>query len=235
MASAQKSTNWFVVGVSSAVVVLLIGLGGLVWWLNAQATGPGTAPQSSVVNEETGAITFGEGDTEVDTFVDFMCPICNSFEQQFGEQLQQAAASDEITLNIHPVSILDRYSQNTKFSTRAASAMYCVADEAPDAALDFFNALFANQPEENSTGLTDEELIAIAEQVGAGDAASCITDGTYKNFVTSQTKSHEIQGTPTVEIDGTRLDLNAGEISKLEDLLAEVSATTAPDEENTGE
>lgn len=223
MAVAKKSTNWFVVGVSAAVVVVLVGLGTLVWFMNQQATGPGTAPQSAIVNEETGAISFGNGEDSVDTFVDFMCPICNTFEQQYGEQLQAAAADDKITLNIHPVSILDRFSQNTKFSTRAANAMYCVAAEAPDSTLDFFNALFTNQPEENSAGLSDEELTAIADQAGAGAAAECIADGTYKNFVASQTKAHEIQGTPTIEVNGERLDLQAGGITKLEDVLAKAA------------
>jgi protein-disulfide isomerase len=236
MAVAKKSTNWFVVGVSAAVVVVLIALGGLVWFMNNQATGPGTAPQSAIVNEETGAITFGTGEDEVDTFVDFMCPICNQFEQQYGEQLQTAAANNQITLNIHPISILDRYSQNTKYSTRAASAMYCVAAEAPDATLEFFNSLFTNQPEENSVGLGDDELASLAEQAGAGAAADCIADGTYKNFVASQTTAHDIQGTPTVEINGERLDLSAGDISKLEDVLAAAgSATTGTEGDDSGE
>lgn len=227
MAVAKKSTNWFVIGVSAAVVVVLVAIGVAVWWANSLATGPGTAPQSAIVNQDTGAITFGTGDDEVDTYVDFMCPICGDFEDQYGEQLQTAAANNQITLNIHPVSILDRYSQNTKYSTRAASAMYCVAAEAPDSALAFFNALFTNQPEENSVGLSDDELASLADQAGAGAAAKCIADGTYKNFVASQTTKHEIQGTPTVEVNGKRLDLSAGDISKLEDVLAKASSGTS--------
>lgn len=230
MAVAKKSTNWFVIGVSTAVVVVLVAIGAAAWWANSLATGPGTAPQSAIVNQDTGAITFGTGDDEIDTYVDFMCPICGNFETQYGEQLQTAAASDAITLNIHPVSILDRYSQNTKYSTRAASAMYCVAAEAPDAALTFFNSLFTNQPEENSVGLGDDELASLAEQAGAGAAADCIADGTYKTFVAAQTTKHEIKGTPTVEINGTRLDLDAGEITKVDELLAKAgSATTGTD------
>ncbi|CAH0219981.1 MULTISPECIES: thioredoxin domain-containing protein [unclassified Microbacterium] len=205
-AAAKSNTNWFAIGISAAVVVVLVALGALVVVLNNQATAPGTAPSSAIVNEETGAISFGEGETEVDTFVDFMCPICGDFEDTYGEQLQSAAADDKITLNLHPISILDRYSQNTEFSTRAASAVYCVAAEAPDSALDYFNLLFANQPEENTAGLSDDELASLADQVGAGAAADCIADGTYKRFVTSQTNDHDIQGTPTVEIDGERIE-----------------------------
>ncbi|GGM57900.1 DsbA family protein [Microbacterium saperdae] len=219
MAAAKSNTNWFAIGVSAAVVVVLVVLGGLVVFLNNQATAPGVAPVSDSINEETGAISFGTGEDQVDTFVDFMCPICGQFEDSYGEQLQAAAADDKITLNIHPVSILDRYSQGTEFSTRAANAMYCVAAEAPESSIDFFNLLFENRPEENSAGLTDAELSALAEQVGAGAAADCIADGTYKDFVGDQTKAHDIKGTPTVEVNGKRLDLQAGEITVMEKLL----------------
>lgn len=205
-AAAKSNTNWFAIGISAAVVVVLVALAALVIVLNNQASSPGTAPQSAIVNEETGAISFGEGETEVDTFVDFMCPICGDFEDAYGEQLQTAAADDEITLNLHPISILDRYSQNTEFSTRAAASVYCVAAESPDSTLDYFNLLFENQPAENSPGLTDDELASLAGQVGADSAADCIADGTYKRFVTSQTNAHDIQGTPTVEIDGERIE-----------------------------
>jgi len=219
MAAAKSNTNWFAIGVSIAVVVVLVAIGGLVVFLNNQATAPGVAPKSDIINEETGAISFGDGEDEVDTFVDFMCPICGDFEKQYGEQLQAAAADGKITLNLHPISILDRYSQNTQFSTRAAASVYCVAEKAPESALDYFNLLFENQPEENTDGLTDDELAALADQVGAGAAADCIADGTYMDFIGDQTKNHEIQGTPTIEVNGKRLDLQAGDITIMEKLL----------------
>ncbi|MEJ1088547.1 thioredoxin domain-containing protein [Microbacterium sp. Mu-80] len=207
MAAAQGKTNWFAIGISAAVVVVLVALGGVVVWMNNQANDPGATPTSDIVNAETGAISFGEGDDVVATFIDFMCPACNAFEQSYGEQLQSAAADDEITLEVHPIAILDHLSQGTNYSSRAAGAMYCVAETAPDKALDFMNALYANQPQEGGSGLTDEQLSQIAEQVGAGDAASCIAEGTYEKFGAAQAKAHEISGTPTVEINGKRLDV----------------------------
>lgn len=208
MAYAQSKPNWFVIGISAAVVVVLIALAGVVVWMNNKATAPDPVsnPQSSLVNKDNGALSFGKGDTQVDTFVDFMCPACGQFEDAFGGALQKAASDDKITLNLHPISILDRYSMNTEYSTRAAASVYCVADSNPDATLNYFNALFENRPDENTTGLSDQELIGIANQVGASKASECITDGTYKGFVTDQTQKHEIQGTPAIEIDGKRLD-----------------------------
>lgn len=207
MAAAQGKTNWFAIGISAAVVVVLVALGGVVVWMNNQANDPGAAPTSDIVNAETGAISFGEGGDVVSTYIDFMCPACNAFEQSYGEQLQSAAANDEITLEVHPIAILDHLSQGTNYSSRSAGAMYCVAESAPDKALDFMNALFANQPQEGGAGLTDEQLGQIAADVGADGAASCIADGTYEKFGAAQAKAHEISGTPTVEINGKRLDI----------------------------
>ncbi|MFC4139629.1 MULTISPECIES: thioredoxin domain-containing protein [unclassified Microbacterium] len=219
MANAKSKTNWFAIGVSIAVVVVLVVLGGVVVYLNNQATAPDAInqPQSSVVDEKSGAITYGKGETTVDTYVDFMCPICGQFEDAYGAALQQAAADDKITLNLHPISILDRASQGTEFSTRSAASVYCVADANPDATLDYFNLLFKNQPAEGSTGLTDDQLADLAKQAGAEKAASCIKDGTYKGFVTEQTTKHDVKGTPTVDINGKRLDNKdiAAELAKI--------------------
>ncbi|PCE14564.1 hypothetical protein AUC47_02995 [Microbacterium sp. SZ1] len=219
MAAAKSSnTNWFVIGVSAAVVVVLAVLAFVVVLLNNQANDPGTAPSSDIVNQETGAISFGSGEDEIDTYVDFMCPICGQFEDAYGEQLQTAAANDEITLNIHPVSILNRLSTTGEFSTLAGGSMYCVAEEAPDATLDYFNLLFTNQPAENSAGLSAEEMGALAEQAGAGAAVDCIADGKYNKFVDAQTKSHQITGTPTVEVNGERIE-NADIATRFADIL----------------
>ena len=218
MAAAKSNTNWFAIGVSIAVVVVLVAIGGLVVFLNNQATSPGAAPKGDIINQDTGAIVIGDGKDTVDTYIDFMCPICGQFEQQYGEQLQAAANDGKITLNIHPIAILD-FRSTTDYSSRAAAAMYCVAENDPDAAVDYMTTLFDNQPAEGSAGLDDDQLIAYAKQVGADASVDCITDKTYIKFPAAQAKAHEIKGTPTIEVNGKRLDLQAGEISEMEKLL----------------
>lgn len=202
MAQAQSKPNWFAIGISIAVVVALVALGGVVVWMNNQANDAGPAPQGAVIDSETGAISFGEGDKVVDTYIDLMCPACNAFEQTFADQLTELAADDKITLNVHPISILDRFSQGTNYSSRAAAAVYCVAESDADKTLEYIATLYENQPVENTPGLTDEQLIAYAEEVGAAGAESCITDGTYLKYPAAQANAHDIQGTPTIELDG---------------------------------
>lgn len=220
MAHAQSKPNWFAIGISIAVVVVLVVLGIVVVALNNKATDAGPAPSSKILDAETGAITYGDGKDTVAVYIDFMCPICNEFEQTYGEQLKKAAEDGKITLEYHPISILDRYSQGTDYSSRAANAVFCVAEKAPDKALDYMNTLFENQPEENTPGLTDEQLADFAKQTGADKAASCITEGTYKKWGAAQAVQHEIKGTPSVDINGERLDFQKGELQKMIDLIS---------------
>jgi protein-disulfide isomerase len=220
MAHAQSKPNWFAIGISIAVVVVLVALGAVVVWLNNQATDAGPAPSSKILDADSGAISYGDGKDTVAVYIDFMCPICNDFEQTYGEQLKKAAEEGKITLEYHPISILDRFSQGTNYSSRSANAVFCVAENAPDATLDYMNTLFENQPEENSTGLTDEQLADFATQVGAEKATSCITEGTYEKWGAAQAAQHEIKGTPTVDINGQRLDFQKGELQKMIDLIS---------------
>ncbi|MFD5226507.1 DsbA family protein [Microbacterium sp. NPDC058342] len=222
MAQAQSKPNWFAIGISIVVVVVLVALGGVVVWMNNQATDAGPAPKGELINSETGALTYGDGEDTVAVYIDFMCPICNQFEQTYGEAMQKAVTDGEITLEYHPIAILDHYSTGgSEYSSRSANAMFCVAEKAPDKALDYMESLFTNQPAENTAGRTDEELAGYAEEVGAGAAADCIADGTYKKWGTAQASKNDIKGTPTVEVNGERLDMsNSTDFQKFTDLIS---------------
>ncbi|HWI31624.1 MAG TPA: thioredoxin domain-containing protein [Microbacterium sp.] len=213
MATGGRKTNWFAIWVSVAVVAVLVVVGVVVVVLNNQATAPGEPPQSANIDAKTGAIHVGDGPDVVATYVDFMCPVCGAFEEAYGETLAGLVDDGSITLDIHPIAILDSKSQGTAFSTRAANAMYCVAESSPDASLAFLQEMFANQPPEPSAGLTDDQIIAFAETAGAAGAAPCIADQTYAKFVTAMTQSTPPDpatgniGTPTVVVNGERLTL----------------------------
>ena len=212
MATAGKRTNWFAIWVSVAVVAVVVVAGVAVVLINNAASDPGPAPEAAIVNTETGAISVGDGPDVVATYIDFMCPICKQFEGVYGETLNKLVADGSITLEYHPVAILDSKSQGTAFSTRAANALYCVAVTTPQAVTPFVTAMYAKQPAEGTPGLTDAKIISIATDAGAGDIASCVTDRTYGGFVTTQTKtiprnSQGQAGTPTVTFNGERIDL----------------------------
>jgi protein-disulfide isomerase len=211
MARQPRRVNWFAIWVSIAVVVALVVVAGIVVVLNNQATGgggTGETPQASNINSDTGAILVGSGDSTMDTYIDFMCPICNQFEQAYGESIQGLVDDGTITLGIHPIAILDDKSQGTEYSTRAANAMYCVAVKDAEAAVPFMQAMYKSQPEEGSPGLTDDQILQIASGVGVTGIDACVNDGRYSTYVKAMTEKTPVQpgaagiGTPTIAING---------------------------------
>src|SRR6478609_8177403 len=186
MAAAARKVNWFAIWTSIAVVVVLIGVAILVVTLNNSADDPGEAPTAANVDFKTGAILVGEGDNTFETYIDFMCPVCNQFEQAYGPDIQKLVDDGTITLGIHPIAILDRSSQGTNYSTRAANAMYCVSVADGTAAVPFLQAMYENQPKEGSTGLTDDQILQIASGVGVDGIDDCVTSGKYSQFVADQ-------------------------------------------------
>src|SRR5690349_19907894 len=85
----------------------------------------------------------GDDDTVLSIYFDFMCPVCGQFEQTNGEDVKALTETDGVTVAFHPLAFLDRYSQGTFYSTRAANAYAVVADESPEHLVDFMSALYA--------------------------------------------------------------------------------------------
>jgi protein-disulfide isomerase len=222
---AERKMNWFAIWISIGVVVALVVVAGMVIWMNSASTAPGEAPQASNIDADTGAIAVGEGTNQLDTYIDFMCPICNQFEQAYGDTIEGLIDDGSITLNIYPISILDRASQGTEFSTRAANAMYCVAVADAEASLPFMQAMYANQPEEGSTGLTDEQILSIAADAGATGIDDCVNSGQYSSYVTTMTEKTPVKpgasgiGTPTVLLNGEFVTLTGDPQADIVDAL----------------
>lgn len=172
------------------------------------------SPVASPANEENVV--------EIALWVDYLCPICRQFEEANSAAIADLLERGAATIEIHPIAILTNRSQGTQYSLRAANAAACVANNYPNSFLDFHNALYTNQPEEGTEGLSDEELIRLATESGAGpDVESCINDGQFEDWVKASTeraisgelainnldkKFTGVTGTPTVLINGTQFN-----------------------------
>ena len=169
------------------------------------------------VDFDGGFIAAGNGAKKVDLWFDAMCPVCGAFEKANGATLANAVDDGSITLRLHPLTFLDAASNGTGYSTRAAAALTCVAVTDRNSILPFYRALFVDQPEENSSGLTDKQLVARATKAGAPDIAGCLgNSGRYQAWAQGNTANSQkgpivvdgrkaldtITGTPTVLVDG---------------------------------
>ena len=139
-------------------------------------------------------------------YEDFLCPVCGAFEAETGSWLADQVAAGQIELEYRPIAILDE-SSSTDYSTRAANAAACVADQAgPEAYVAMHGELFAQQPAEGGPGLPDDTLVELAVKAGAEQDAvsSCIEDGTFEDWVaqvTDRASDDGVTGTPTVLVD----------------------------------
>lgn len=208
---AGRSSNRIAIWVTLAVIVVLVVVGGAVWWANAQARSTGSVPEGASIDAETGAIAVGTGSDELDVYFDFYCPHCQEFERIYGPTVDELVSAGQLTLNLHPVALTGlNTASGTDFSKRSANALYCVAVDDPEAALSFTQAIFAENP--TGPGLTDEQLVAAASAAGATGAADCITGRTYARYVDSRTAGIPAGpdggvGTPTVVVNGEWVQL----------------------------
>jgi protein-disulfide isomerase len=191
--------------VGSSIAGALLVIAGLIGFGLYEAQKPKKfITPAHATSDSTGIIAGGNGKVRVDMYVDYQCPICKGFESQAEIPLDQMIAKNQITLVYHPVAFLDRMS-TTNYSTRAASSSGCASDM--NQFLPYTKVLFANQPPENSAGLTDDQIIQLGGQVGIIDPkfARCVRAQKYAPWVAHVTDSaaaHNVVGTPTVLVNG---------------------------------
>ncbi len=180
------------------------------------------------------------GVLDIQMYVDYLCPICGEFEATNGDYIASLLENGDTTLEIHPISILDRYSAGTKYPTRAANAAACVADMSPNQFLDFHNLLFENQPEENTAGLSDEEIIDLTVEAGvenASDIAACISDQQFKSWVTNSTDRattgpipnsniDNVLGTPTILVNGQKYEGAVDDLLSFQAFVVQAAGST---------
>ncbi|MEU4161738.1 thioredoxin domain-containing protein [Actinoplanes sp. NPDC026670] len=193
-----------------AIVVVIVRAAG------EPAAAPVTTPSGGVVAPAVattaGAVAVGDtaAPVRVEVFLDYMCPFCGRFDRANSSELRRLVQDRTVRLEVYPLAFLDDMSQNTQYSSRAANAAATVADRAPDRFLAFSEALFADQPAEGTKGLADEQIADRARTAGVPEQVVAVfTDRLFAAWVARSTATvldGQIEGTPTVRIDGTRFD-----------------------------
>ncbi len=156
---------------------------------------------------EGDGIVIGDGPVRVDVFIDFLCPYCRQFELSSAAALAALVTGRLASLCYHPMNFLDLASTTT-YSTRAAAASGCAADQGRFA--DYAHELFIHQPPEGGPGLSDAELISIGRGAGlaGADFAACVSAAPYlawPPYVTARAAAAGIGATPTVLVAGAEV------------------------------
>jgi protein-disulfide isomerase len=197
-----------IAGLLIAIVVAMVNAaGGSATPQAAPSAGPVVTPSAATAS---GALTVGRADAPVrlEIFLDYMCPYCGRFERANAAELNRLVADGTVRLELYPLSFLDRMSNGSRYSTRTANAIATVADRAPDKLLAFNGGLFARQPEENTSGLSDDEIATLATSAGVpAEVVNSFADRRFESWVTSMTDrvmASGVNSTPTVRINGTK-------------------------------
>jgi len=207
----QRRRNLLVTSAVLAVLAVIAGIGYAVQSGRDTTGRAETAPHGAT---SAYGVPRGSADAPVTVTVyeDFMCAVCHELEQATSTWLPSYIDDGKVRVEYRPIAFLNRFSSGIEYSTRAANAYAAVLDTAgPDAAGKFHDLLFANQPEEGSSGLSDSRLVELAVQAGApeADVRRAVQDRTFEQWVdnaTDRASKDKVTGTPTVEVDGERLD-----------------------------
>ncbi|MGN6272014.1 MAG: DsbA family protein [Protaetiibacter sp.] len=188
----------------------------------------GLLPSATPVPSETNPVDV----VEIRLYVDYLCGNCGTFDQKNSEQLRTWVNSGAATLEIHPIALLTTKSAGTQYSLRAANAAACVAEYSPDSFFDFHEALFRDQPEEGSEGLTDAELVERARTAGVSNISkfeTCVEKRRFTSWVQQATVRalngpipgadiDAITTAPTIIVNGKRFqytkDFDAKELAQ---------------------
>lgn len=173
------------------------------------------------------------------TYIDLQCPYCQAFEQTNAEQIGTWVSGGNATLEVHPISFLDNVSQGTRYASRAANAMACVAQFDPNRYFQANTAMYANQPAEGTAGLTNAEIASVIGQAGVTslDVVECINKETFKQWVTDATARTNvgpipnselttIKGTPTVLVNGYQYPGAVDDATAFSQFVAAVASGT---------
>lgn len=174
-----------------------------------------TTPAIKAKGTPTPTVQKNDGLAHIVSYVDFACPVCQAFEQANSAQIQSLVKSGKATLEVHPVAILDRSSLGARYSSRANDAGACVANFVPNKFLDVMSEFYAKQPAEQTTGLTNSQIISLVHSAGLtnSDVDACIRGESFKSWMVSATDratsdpkllnpSSGQFGTPTVLVNG---------------------------------
>ncbi|MGI9194953.1 MAG: DsbA family protein [Candidatus Nanopelagicus sp.] len=214
--SGDKGTRNLVIGMISFIVVVGVVFSLISSRSNSTAAIPATVSEA----DGYGIVLNPESTPKIDVYVDYQCPACRMFEIINGGYLNEVIAQKKAKVVFHPMTFIGPE------SVLAANSAACAADE--NKFVDMNLALFQNQADsENSGKWSNEFLVELGKSIGitSGSFKTCVNDGKYIKWtsnVAAASAKADVNGTPTIFINGKQLDRNTeyGDQAKFRAALA---------------
>jgi protein-disulfide isomerase len=206
-AAARRRERRLLLAVLAGIVAIVVvgGIGLQTWRTSRAPTAvPVTSPSAAAVTIAAGRpAVLGEASAPVlvTLFVDFHCPHCAEFEDEYAPVLEQARQSGDARIEIYPMAFIDQG------SAAASNAFACSAEAgfAPG----YYTGLFANR----NLAWNDDQLLALAGTVGGAASpqfSRCVTSRAHAGWVDSINAVANQRGvteTPTLYVNGAPVDL----------------------------
>lgn len=204
--AARRKQRLVAVGVVVGAVVV-VAAGYLVVRAVGDTSDTAAPPEGA---SDTHGVVVGDADapTEVVIYEDFLCPACAGLEGQLNQPLTAAIDEGRVRVEYRALDFLSQYGD---YSMRSANAFAAVLDTAgPEAAKEFHDALFADQPPEDGDHPDDDWLVEKAVEAGADEqqVRPLIEDLGFEGWVADGTDAASREGlrsTPTVYVDGEQV------------------------------
>lgn len=212
-AADRRRSRWIQVGLTAIVIAFAVGLFLVIIkpWESGVSGPPAGDARPVVVSVPEKLVKNPDGKPKVvlSLYEDFLCPGCAGFESKMGSTVRQLVDSGAVQAEYFLVALqMHDTNQTDYYASRAGGAAYCVAEADPSPSKDAFRrfhaALFAQQPT-GATGYPDNaQLIETARVAGVASQSlsDCINKGKYDKMVQGMVQATNIEGTPTVRING---------------------------------
>jgi protein-disulfide isomerase len=194
LAGRWRRSTWLV-----AAALVVLGIGGVTASGSLVPRGPLVLPAHALGPNQGEVLGNASAPVLVEEYGDFQCPACASFEREVGPTIRQLVEQGRIRFVFHHDAAIGRE------SVLAANAATCAGDAG--GFWPYHDALYAQQPPENSGALTVEHLIALGRQVGVSGPifASCVRNDTYGPWVARVTvlaSQRGVAAIPAVFVNG---------------------------------
>jgi protein-disulfide isomerase len=215
----KRDLTKIIAGVVVVVVIAAAVVGGVLYEKHkseaaAQTVIPaqtvaGSTQYTATLDKANATVLVGKpaAKVTVDAYEDFLCPICQQFEQTYFKNIEQQLQAGTVKVRYHMINLLDASSVPAGYSSMAANTALAVATVAPAKFMDFHYSLYQKQPEENGPGWTQSQLNNLAGRLGVSGAQfdSLVNSKTYNNQIqTNMNNANSNQALFQTSSDGTR-------------------------------
>jgi protein-disulfide isomerase len=203
--SGDKGTRNLVI----VMVVFIVAVGVIFSFISGRSDSTAAIPAAVSESDGYGIVLNPTSTPTIDVYIDYQCPACRVFEIINGGYLNEVIAQKKAKVVYHPMTFIGPE------SVLAANAAACAADEGEF--VDMNLALFQNQPQDRNSGKWQSEyFVALGKSIGIDSTnfEQCVNDGTYINWtdnVAVASAKADVNGTPTIKINGKTLDRNERE------------------------